>query len=137
MAHYVREMSTTPEKRLPAKRILLVEDDPAVCYFLGRVLHRAGYVVGPAEDGVAALHLFRAQRWDLVITDRRMPTMDGETLAREIKKLAPTQPIVLITGFPTRVEDPALFDAIFGKPFAIADLLACLSALLRSPVART
>src|SRR5258708_34584758 len=111
--------STPPNDRWPAKRILLVEDDAAVCYFLERVLRKAGYVVGMAADGAAGLQLFLAQPWDLVITDRAMPRMNGEALAAEIKKEAPTPtPVVLITGFPNHVERPELFDAIFGKPFS-------------------
>jgi CheY-like chemotaxis protein len=126
------EMSAVPKKRLPAKRILLVEDDAAVCYFLGRVLHKAGYVVGMAEEGASALQYFHAQAWDLIITDRNMPKMNGEELAKAIKEAKPTQSIVLITGFPARVEHPELFDAVFGKPFSIADLLACLATLLQA-----
>ncbi|MEP6667833.1 MAG: response regulator [Chthoniobacter sp.] len=115
----------------PSKTILLVEDDPTVCYFVERVLRNAGYYVGMAADGASGLRLFRVRPWDIVITDRTMPGMNGEELAALIKKEAPEQPIVLITGIPSRVERPELFDAIFGKPFSITDLLAGLSALLQ------
>jgi DNA-binding response OmpR family regulator len=125
-------VQTPPNARLRAKKILLVEDDAAVCYFLERVLRKSGYVVGMAADGSAGLHLFHSQSWDLVITDRAMPQMSGEELAREIRKDGTAPPIVLITGFPSHVDHPELFDAVFGKPFSIADLLACLSALLQA-----
>lgn len=126
-------MSTpAPHGSAPAKSILLVEDDAAVCYFLGRVLRHAGYCVQSAADGISGLRLFRARRWDLVITDRTMPGMNGEDMACEIRHEAPSQPIVLITGIPTRVERPELFDAIFSKPFSITALLASLSTLLEA-----
>jgi two-component system OmpR family response regulator len=112
------------------KSVLLVEDDPAVCYFLARVLRRAGYGVGLAADGYSGLKIFRSGSWDVVIADRMMPHLNGEQLAVEIKKQAPDTPVILITGFPHRVERPELFDGIFGKPFAIADLLACVSRLV-------
>src|SRR5258708_34299037 len=87
----------------PAKTILLVEDDPAVCYFLGRVLHNVGYFVGAASDGISGLRVFRTRPWDVVITDRMMAGMDGEELASEIKNEVPSQPIVLLTGLPSRI----------------------------------
>ncbi|MDR3405630.1 MAG: response regulator [Chthoniobacter sp.] len=124
---------TTPAQNTvaPIKTILLVEDDPTVCYFVERVLRNAGYYVGMAADGVSGLRLFDVRSWDLVITDRTMPGMNGEVLAAEIRKKAPAQPIVLITGIPSRVERPELFDAIFGKPFNITALLSSIAALLQ------
>lgn len=112
------------------KSVLLVEDDPAVCYFLARVLRRAGYRVGQAADGESGLEIFRARSWDVVIVDRMMPNLNGEQLAEEIRKETQETRIILITGFPHRVECPELFDAIFSKPFAITDLLVCVSRLV-------
>ncbi len=125
-------MSAVSDKQLPAKRILLVEDDAAICYFLERVLRKSGYFVGMAGDGSSGLHLFHKQPWDLVITDRIMPRMNGEALASAIKAEAPAVPIVLITGFPRLVKRPELFDAVFGKPFSIPELLAGIAALLEN-----
>jgi DNA-binding response OmpR family regulator len=124
-------MIQTVEAELAAKKsVLLVEDDPAVCYFLARVLRRAGYGVGQAADGESGLQIFRSRPWDVVILDRMMPMLNGEQLAEEIKNEASETRIILITGFPHRVERPELFDAIFSKPFAITDLLACVSKLV-------
>jgi DNA-binding response OmpR family regulator len=125
-------MSAPIDNHFQPKRILLVEDDAAICYFLGLILRKSGYVVSVAADGVAGLHLFQSQPWDLVITDRMMPRMSGEVLAIAIKKELPAQPIILITGFPRLVKHPELFDAIFGKPFSIADLLAGIAELLQA-----
>ncbi|HEY3901204.1 MAG TPA: response regulator [Chthoniobacter sp.] len=124
-------MSVPIENHFPPKRILLVEDDAAICYFLGLILRKSGYMVSVAADGAAGLHLFHNQPWDLVITDRMMPRMNGEALAIAIKKDSPAQAIILITGFPRLVKHPELFDAIFGKPFSIADLLAGIAKLLK------
>jgi len=112
------------------KSVLLVEDDPAVCYFLARVLRRAGYGVGQAADGESGLLIFRSRSWDVVIVDRMMPNLNGEQLADEIRKETSDTRIILITGFPHRVKRPQLFDAVFSKPFAITDLLACVSKLV-------
>jgi len=123
-------MSAPSRHPWQGKRILLVEDDAAICYFLGCVLRKTGYFVGVAEDGTSGLRLFRGQPWDLVIADRMMPGMDGEALASAIKMEAPAQPIILITGFPRLVKQRELFDAILSKPFSMADLLACVAELL-------
>ena len=125
---------STPDQNaaLPLKTILLVEDDPTVCYFVERVLRNAGYYVGMAADGPSGLRLFRVRPWDIVITDRTMPGMNGEELAAKIREEVPGQHIVLITGIPSRVERPELFDAVFGKPFSITALLAGLATLLQS-----
>jgi DNA-binding response OmpR family regulator len=126
-------MSAPIDNHFQPKRILLVEDDAAICYFLGLVLRKSGYVVSVAADGASGLHLFRSQPWDLVITDRMMPRMNGEALAVVIKKESPAQVIILITGFPRLVKHPELFGAIFGKPFSIAELLAGIAELLAHP----
>jgi two-component system OmpR family response regulator len=113
-----------------ARSVLLVEDDAAVCYFLERILRRAGYTVGMAADGEMGLQMFRSRAWDLVITDRMMPNQTGEQMAEVIKQESPSTRIILITGFPQCVERAELFDAVFSKPFVIADLMARVTRLL-------
>src|ERR1700734_2565937 len=82
--------------RLP--KVLLVDDDDTIIDLFGMILRNAGYFVRTAMNGVAGLSLFESTPWDLVITDRNMPQMDGERLAEEIKGIAPATPLILITG---------------------------------------
>lgn len=79
--------------------ILLVDDEPVVRMTVGDMLKRSGYGVLLAEDGHAAIAVLQAcEDVDLVITDYRMPGMDGLTLVRRIKEKRPDLPVVILTG---------------------------------------
>ena len=81
---------------------VLFVDDEVVLAQLGReMLEHLGYTVTAHTSSIEALEAFRAapQRFDLVITDQTMPTMTGETLARELRRLRLDIPIILCTGF--------------------------------------
>ncbi|MES2906999.1 MAG: response regulator [Pseudomonadota bacterium] len=67
------------------ERILLVEDEVTNRRILSAYLQRAGYDVDEAEDGLAALGKLKSQNYDLVVTDWRMPNMDGLELAKRLK----------------------------------------------------
>ncbi len=83
-------------------RVLVVEDEPLMRdYLIGTVplLHPCFAVADAAHDGVAALALFEENRYDLVITDLRMPCMDGLQLIERIRNLGKTLPIIILTGY--------------------------------------
>jgi signal transduction histidine kinase/CheY-like chemotaxis protein/ABC-type amino acid transport substrate-binding protein/putative methionine-R-sulfoxide reductase with GAF domain len=81
-------------------RILLVDDDPLVTEVQAEILTGFGFQVTAFRDGAAALRRFRAgpEDFDLVISDRSMPRLDGEALAREIQVLRPGLPMLFCTG---------------------------------------
>jgi DNA-binding NtrC family response regulator len=79
--------------------ILIVEDDPDVRAMLTRTLGCSGYAVDSAADGGEALDKFRDNRFNLVITDVRLPQMNGLQLLDEIKKAEPLVPVIVITGY--------------------------------------
>ena len=82
-----------------------------------------GHTVREAGNGREALELFRREKFDLVITDYIMPEMKGSELAVAIKRLAPEQPIIMITAFAEKLrgaENPV--DVLLHKPFVLADL---------------
>jgi two-component system cell cycle sensor histidine kinase/response regulator CckA len=81
-------------------RILLVEDEDMVRAVAERALTRAGYTVTTASDGDEGLELAaRGGEFDLVVSDVVMPAMDGPTMAREIRKLAPGLPVLFMSGY--------------------------------------
>lgn len=80
------------------KRLLLVDDEDDIREILSIYLADLGYDVLAAEDGVKALTLFRDERPPLVITDIKMPGIDGIELLREIKQLEPDAEVIMITG---------------------------------------
>jgi CheY-like chemotaxis protein len=93
-----------------------------------------GHIVTEAGSGREALDLFTPGRFDLVITDYVMPVMNGGELARNIKRLAPSQPILMITGSAGELGGVVAFvDAVLDKPFVFEDLRQAVAQLLRPP----
>ena len=80
-------------------RLLVVDDEATQREMLTAILERAGFTVESAPDGTAALDRLGAQRFDLMITDQRMPRMDGITLCEQARVLAPSMPVVLMTAY--------------------------------------
>jgi CheY-like chemotaxis protein len=89
------------------------------------------HIVTEAVNGKEALDLFAPDRFDLVITDYLMPLMRGDELARSIKRLAPSEPVLMITGSAAelgRIQTSA--DAVLNKPFRFEELRQAVAQLL-------
>lgn len=106
--------------------ILVVDDDLGMRTALNEALCRKGYRVDIAESGREALEMFHDMRYRLVISDMKMPGMDGVELMRGLKKIEPTTPVLLITAFGTvkkaveAVKEGAV--DFIQKPFALEHL---------------
>jgi two-component system, OmpR family, response regulator MprA len=116
------------------RRILVVDDDPMVATTIQRVLRPEGYEVEVALGGSAALALARQRRPDLVVLDLMMPGIDGLEVCRQLRANG-NLPILMLTarsGTADRVRglDNGADDYLV-KPFAYAELLARVRALLR------
>jgi two-component system response regulator AtoC len=83
------------------KQVLIVDDEPNLRKILSAQLTRDGYDALTAEDGEQALHLLREHHIDLIITDLKMPKVDGMTLLKRALELEPELPVVLITAHGT------------------------------------
>jgi len=79
--------------------LLVVDDDQGMREFLEIMLAKEGFAVTVADSGDKALALCRKNAFDLIVTDIRMPKMDGIEFLRRVKDLNPDLPVVLITGF--------------------------------------
>lgn len=92
-----REAAAVPPSR---PTVLLVEDDRAIRYLFSQVLHNNGYFVIAAEDGATGLDIARARihTLDAVITDSRMPGLDGRELVTQIRSLRSDIPILVVSG---------------------------------------
>jgi len=82
-------------------RVLVVDDERSMRELLSIVLRRDGYDVLIAEDGAAGLELLKRERVDILITDIRMPQMNGVDLLREAKRIAPDIVSIVMTAFAT------------------------------------
>ena len=104
------------------QRILLIDDDENVRCILSMLLKKIGYDVEVAEDGEKGIKLFNEMGdFDLIISDIRMPNMDGNEVARYIRNSDKSGvPLIAITGFRTEVQ-PEMFDYTLIKPFSLKD----------------
>jgi two-component system response regulator PilR (NtrC family) len=84
---------------MPAEKILVVDDEQSMTQFLGIVLRKEGFQVTTVNNGREALEKVKAENFDVVITDIKMPGMDGIQLLQGIKKHDPTLPVVIMTAY--------------------------------------
>ena len=118
------------------QRIIVVDDDHDVLFFVKAVLNRGGFTVSCAENGEQALELLAQGDYQLMLTDLNMPGMDGVELARRARALQPELMVIMGTGqISPEVRQRAAaagISAVFGKPFTYDKMLKCLR-LLRQP----
>jgi DNA-binding NtrC family response regulator len=86
---------------MASERILIVDDEDGMRRLLSRVLTREGYETSAVANGAEALRLVASERFDLVVTDIKMPEMDGLELLAELKEYEPSLPIIVITAYGT------------------------------------
>ncbi len=79
--------------------VLVVDDEGTNRYSVSKTLQRVGYVVTEAENGEEALDAVREQEYDVILSDIRMPGIDGVELLRRIKEESPDAIVILMTGF--------------------------------------
>jgi len=117
-------------------KILLVDDEYEIALVIRHLLAESGYEICVAQNGLAALLLFESQFFDLIITDLRMPRMDGMSFLCEVRKLEPSTPVIILTAYDSpetaaqAVENGALI--YLTKPFKSDKLLDIVNRLLRA-----
>jgi two-component system, OmpR family, response regulator len=118
-------------------KLLLIEDDTRMADFIQRGLKEHGHVVDHAENGKDGLFLAASGRYDTIIVDRMLPELDGLSVVKMLRATGNRVPALLLTtmaGIDDRVEGlEAGADDYLVKPFAFAELLARLGALMRRP----
>jgi DNA-binding NtrC family response regulator len=113
----------------------LRENCASSCVYLNEEQHE--FVT--AINGRDGLEKFRQGDFDIVLTDRAMPEMNGDALAAEIKRIKPSQPIILLTGFGDLMassgEKPTGVDLVVGKPFTLGTLRNAIAKVVERPAA--
>jgi len=82
-----------------ADRILIVDDEVATCEVLAQRLSKEGYSCVLAHNGKEALHHFYKENFSLMISDIKMPEMDGLELLKKVKTLGPQMMVIMMTGY--------------------------------------
>lgn len=104
--------------------VLLVDDEPAIRSLFAASLRRDGYHVVEAGDGKEAVEVAKkAERVDLVVTDIRMPKMDGVAMANALREAQPGIRIVFVSGYPMDLDALGPNSTLLSKPFLRADLM--------------
>ncbi|MFV8324535.1 sigma-54-dependent transcriptional regulator [Flavobacterium sp. ZS1P14] len=122
-------------------KILLIEDDVSFCKLLEKFLVKKSFFVTTAFTAEEAKIKINNEEFDLVITDLRLPNYDGIELMTEFKKLHPTIPVVLMTGYSdvntaVKAIKKGAADYI-SKPFNPEEVLLIISSALQTPIENT
>lgn len=118
-------------------RILLVEDDENLCQTLKYQLEQQGFQVDTCMDGEDSLFYIRERVHDLILLDRMLPSMDGITVLKTLRKEKISTPVLLLTAL-GELQDKVTgldcgADDYMVKPFAFAELMARIRCLQRRP----
>ena len=119
-------------------RILIVDDEESMRLLVARAIAMDGHQIVTAEDGAEALDILTRENgaFDLILTDIKMPVMDGIALALAAARDFPRVIILLMTGFADQRERASGLDAIvhdvITKPFAVADIRTAVADALAS-----
>ncbi len=118
---------------IPAKRILVVDDEPQVADTIRMVLVMSGHAVDITESASKALEVYEPGKYDLVISDFSLGKMNGLELARAIKEKCATQPFILITAYAESMamkkEGMVNIDFLMSKPFPLTQLQEALETV--------
>ncbi len=119
----------------PKASILVVEDDRAILQGLLDVLVFNGYKVSGVEDGGEGLEKALEERHDLIILDVMLPTLDGFTICKKVRKEKPNQAIIILTAKGSEDDIVSGFragaDDYVSKPFSLRELMVRVEAVLR------
>jgi DNA-binding response OmpR family regulator len=115
------------------RTVLVIDDEDAIVRFLILALSREGFKVDIAANGREGLEKVKAFPFDVVLTDIRMPLMDGNQLACQIRESIRSDTVLIgMTGTPGYVSSDK-FDAVISKPFSIQTLLDAIDTRLGKP----
>lgn len=117
-------------------KILVVEDDQTIRELIRDFLVEHNYLVDTASDGVEALEITKKQQPDVVVLDLALPKLTGESVCKEMKRLYPQMPVIILTA-KNRTDDVLSgfklgADDYIGKPFEIEELLARIRSKLKN-----
>jgi DNA-binding NtrC family response regulator len=118
-------------KKMSKLDILIVEDGDDIREIISSIFNKICHVVTTAIDGEDGLKKFRENKPDFIISDIRMPNMNGNTMVNIIKKEDPNIPIIIITGHGKMIKATNKADVILEKPIKFDQLLENIYTLIK------
>lgn len=120
----------------PARpRILVIDDEPDLREALDMALALAGYEVYTAGSGATAIECAKSERFDLAITDLRMPGLSGADTLAALKEIDPTLAVIVLSGYASEEATQTLYERgalrVMSKPFQLDELLQTVLGALR------
>ena len=113
--------------------ILVIDDEKGILRVIQEALTKFGHDVEIALDGIEGIQKFDDGSYDMVITDLRMPRLDGKGVVQHIRNSRKNSvPIIGISGTPWQTQDSG-FDAVLSKPFPLQDLVESVKKLTAIP----
>lgn len=113
--------------------ILVIDDEKGILSVIREVLTKCGHRVEIAQNGYEGIQKFDDDNFDIVITDMRMPGLDGKGVVKHIRKSQNKSiPVIGISGTPWLLQNNG-FDLILPKPFPLKELIDSVSRLIRIP----
>ena len=127
------------ERLIVSPKTLIVEDEPDLLETCVRLLRQVGHSCLTARSGREAIAQIDAEHLDLVVTDLRLPTLNGLAVTRYARRTSPPVPVVLITGYTStqaKQEAQAAGAIVFlPKPFSAAEFMGAVNRALGIPSA--
>ncbi len=116
-------------------KILIIEDEPTMRIGMSHLLSSSGYDVKSCQDGIEGVAAIEREAFDLVITDMRLPGMDGLSILNRVKAVSPSTGVIIITAYAeVKTAVQAIKDGAFdyvSKPFSNDELLILIERFLR------
>jgi len=114
--------------------ILIIDDDDGVRTLLKNILVFGGHQVIEASDGILGMKYFEEGKFDMVLTDLGMPSMNGWEVVKWVKQKTPQIPVGLVTGWGIQLEQEKIresgVDLIINKPFQLNEILEAVNHFL-------
>ncbi len=128
----VESQQINPTERQP--HVLVVDDESLVCWALEKALNKIGCQISTVPTGEAAIEAMSASRFDLVITDMKLPHLDGFAVASEAKRRLPDTPVMMISAFGDSASrqkaEATSIEYFIDKPFDLAAMTSLVASIL-------
>lgn len=123
----------------PDKLILIVDDEPDMCWALEHLLNKQGFVTFKGLSGQEGLNLISQHQFAFAFLDAKLPDMDGLELARQIRRIVPGICIIMVSGYYYQDDDSiqeaisrGLIKVFINKPFLQEEILKALKACVNN-----